>query len=225
MYSSWRVSELKAELTKRGASLRGRKAELVERLELYDRNFNFGSAENQSDDDAMEVPDVRTYRDINATSLLPHLTQTHIRQYFCFDDKKIKEAKALYESRYLVLARVSNVGENTFIKGYCKKTMKQLQYEVNLKLHKSGIPQESNCECPAGSGTEAKCKHVAVLLHGVEHMVHNKILLLHQVCTQKLQDFHMPKTRFTSSPIAAHQLPRNKAKKRFCPFPIQKVDK
>lgn len=31
MYFTWKVSELKAELKKQGASLRGKKAELVER--------------------------------------------------------------------------------------------------------------------------------------------------------------------------------------------------
>ncbi|CAG5032796.1 unnamed protein product [Parnassius apollo] len=157
MYSTWRVCELKAELKKRGASLRGRKADLVES-----------------------------------------------------DDKKLDKAKSLYESRYLILARASTVGDSTFVKGYCKKTMRALQYEVDVKIHKNGTPQESHCECPAGSGIEAKCKHVAVLLTGIEHMVHHKIILLHQVSTQRLQTFHMPKTPFTASPIAAHKLPKKK---------------
>ncbi|CAK1600553.1 unnamed protein product [Parnassius mnemosyne] len=103
--------------------------------------------------------------------------------------------------------------------------MKALQYEVDVKIHKNGTPQESHCECPAGSGIEAKCKHVAVLLTGIEHMVCHKIILLHQVSTQRLQTFHVPKTPFTASPIAAHKLPKKKNSKRFSPYPIHTIDK
>ncbi|CAG5046063.1 unnamed protein product [Parnassius apollo] len=128
MYSTWRVYELKAELKKRGASLRRRKADLVESAVM-----------------------------------------------------KFDNAKSLYESRYLILARASTVGDSTFVKGYCKKTMRALQFEIDVKIHKNGTPRESHCEYPAGSGIEAKCKHIALLLTGIEHMVHHKIILLHQV--------------------------------------------
>ncbi|XP_033725776.1 uncharacterized protein LOC117345032 isoform X2 [Pecten maximus] len=40
-YDGWKVERLKLELAKRGAVLRGRKADLIERLEAYDRNHNF----------------------------------------------------------------------------------------------------------------------------------------------------------------------------------------
>ncbi|XP_052747032.1 uncharacterized protein LOC112057632 isoform X1 [Bicyclus anynana] len=219
-------STVKAELKKRGASLKGKKADLVERLELYDQNFNFGNtAIPENDDPSMQVPDANTYWDINSNTMLPPLNELHIRQYFCFTNKKLDEAKTLYESRYLILARASNVGDTTFIKGVCKKTMKALQYEVHVKLHQNGTPQESHCECPAGSGVEAKCKHVGVLLHGIAHMVRDKVILLHQVCTQQLQTFHVPKGPFTASPLVAHKLPKKKPAKKFTPYPIQNICK
>ncbi|CAG4972391.1 unnamed protein product [Parnassius apollo] len=122
MYMTWRVCELKSELKKRGASLRGRKADLVERLELYDQNFNFGNTENQDEEDlTMNLPESNTYRDINSCTFLPPLTKMHIRNYFFCADKKLDKAKSLYESRYLILARASTVGDSTFVKGYCKK--------------------------------------------------------------------------------------------------------
>ncbi|XP_052743606.1 uncharacterized protein LOC128199203 [Bicyclus anynana] len=141
-YLTWRICELKAELKKRGASLKGKKADLVERLELYDQNFNFGNtAIPENDDPSMQVPDANTYWDINSNTMLPPLNELHIRQYFCFINKKLDEAKTLYESRYLIFARASNVGDATIIKGVCKKTMKALQYEVHVKLHQNGTPQ------------------------------------------------------------------------------------
>ncbi|XP_045781574.1 uncharacterized protein LOC123878445, partial [Maniola jurtina] len=38
---------------------------------------------------------------------------------------------------------------------YCKASMKQLQYEINIKLNNDGMPEEANCECAAGEGNEA----------------------------------------------------------------------
>lgn len=125
----------------------------------------------------------------------------------------------------MLVARSSSIGEFTYVKGSCKKTMKAVQYEVDVKLNKNGTPEESHCECPAGSGTEAKCKHVAVLLYGIQHMVDIKIILLHQVCTQKLQTFHVPKAPFTDSPLAAAKLPKRKPHKEFSPYPIYSLDK
>lgn len=52
--------------------------------------------------------------------------------------------------------------------------MKRLQYEVNVKLSKNGPPEESHCECPAGSGVNATCKHVVVLLLAIENMMQQK---------------------------------------------------
>lgn len=83
-----------------------------------------------------------------------------------------------------------------------------MQYEVNLKINNNGSPVEAHCECPAGSGTNATCKHVGVLLFAVDHMANDKIMLLQEVCTQRLQRFHVLKTRHTGSPLKANRLPR-----------------
>ncbi|GBP93797.1 hypothetical protein EVAR_62858_1 [Eumeta japonica] len=51
MYSTWNVEALKAKLRERGASLKGRKADLIERLEAYDRNQNFDAVQAEENDD------------------------------------------------------------------------------------------------------------------------------------------------------------------------------
>jgi len=40
-YGTWSISRLKNELSTRGAKVTGRKAELIERLEAYERNDDF----------------------------------------------------------------------------------------------------------------------------------------------------------------------------------------
>ncbi|CAH1647567.1 unnamed protein product [Spodoptera littoralis] len=149
----------------------------------------------------MQLPLSETYRDINSNTILPPLDKTMIRHYLCYKHKKIDTVVRLYESRHLLMARASVVGDNTFVKGYCRKTMKSLQYEVDIVLNINGNPEASHCECPAGSGTNALCKHVAVLLFGIKNMVREKNLLLQEVCTQKLQQFHVPKKLYTGTPV------------------------
>lgn len=131
----------------------------------------------------------------------------------------------LYETRHLLMARASVVGDNTFIKGYCRKTMKSLQYEVDILITKNGNPEASQCECPAGSGTNALCKHVAVVLFGIENMVREKVLLLQEVCTQKLQQFHVPKIPYTGTPVRAEKFYRRKRNLIFEPYTLRNIDR
>lgn len=127
--------------------------------------------------------------------------------YLCYRfDKKPDEGLRLYESRFLVVIRAASLDEHTFIKGLCKASMKRLQYETNLKLHESGQIEETSCECVAGSGITAHCKHVAMVLYAVEHMVREKVMIKHQMPTEKLQKFHVPKKVFASTPIKTSKL-------------------
>ncbi|GBP12646.1 hypothetical protein EVAR_10297_1 [Eumeta japonica] len=83
MYSTWNVEALKAKLRERGASLKGRKADLIERLEAYDRNQNFDAVQaEENDDPKMVLPDNDAYLDINSSMKLPPITKEHITLYF-----------------------------------------------------------------------------------------------------------------------------------------------
>jgi len=80
------VQKLKLELSKRGAKTGGRKAELIERLEAYDRNQNFQSFEVQlpSESPMPNWPDVHLFRSVTANhrDIMPQIHQTQIDQYF-----------------------------------------------------------------------------------------------------------------------------------------------
>lgn len=50
----------------------------------------------------------------------------------------MKKAIDLYKSRHLVTARSHIVTCDNDVKGICRKTMKNLYYEVNIKLDSYG---------------------------------------------------------------------------------------
>ena len=98
------VNELKKELSRRGAKTTGRKAELVARLEAYDRNDNFRSNDVQR---PAEVPmpawpEASQFRSIteNHRHLLPSLKQSHINQYVLYRQCQDKEENQVGENSY-----------------------------------------------------------------------------------------------------------------------------
>ncbi|CAF3710264.1 unnamed protein product [Rotaria socialis] len=56
---------------------------------------------------------------------------------------------------------------------------------------------ESTCECVAGNGPRAECKHLAALSFALVDYDQNK---LYEACTQRLQQWHQP-TRKSSNPV------------------------
>jgi hypothetical protein len=84
-YSKWTVVLLKVELSKRGARITGRKHELIERLEAYDRNDDF-SANTLQITDTMPMPSwpaITEFHTITTSDrdLLPAVTLPHIQLY------------------------------------------------------------------------------------------------------------------------------------------------
>lgn len=113
-------------------------------------------------------------------------------------------------------ARWSSDGIFFYVRGECKASMKKVAYFVDLKITSEGNVEESHCDCTAGSGVHATCKHVYVLLCGVHEITEKKTIKLHQSCTQKIMDFHRPKKIFYNSPIAAANMPTKR--KRSCNY-------
>lgn len=126
----------------------------------------------------------------------------------------------MYESRHLVTARVAESGSYTFFRGQCRASMKKLMYVVDLKIRwaeDACTIEESHCECAAGHGLEAHCKHVLILMIGIEHMVRYKCITLYQVCTQQLMTFKRPKP-FYASPMECHKIGKRRMETNFDPI-------
>jgi len=100
---------------------------------------------------------------------------------------------------------------------------KKVVYNVVLKISPDGLINGTHCECAAGEGGTAHCKHVVVCLLGVEDMVRTKSIVLRQVCTQELQSFHKPKKSYQGTPLKAQCLQNKKRKvpAQFDPRPVK----
>ncbi|CAG4952532.1 unnamed protein product [Parnassius apollo] len=68
-------------------------------------------------------------RTLIAPRYCKRLPKKHIQCYFDRFNRNISDAVKLYESRYLLILRSTTFVEDTYLKGFCKASMKQLQYE------------------------------------------------------------------------------------------------
>lgn len=101
--------------------------------------------------------------------------------------KSTAKGKKMYEGLYLWLARHCDSNGTCFVKGKCHAEMrKRMMYFVDAEIDPT--PREirnAYCECTVGSGTTAPCKHLFVVLFGVNDMKHNKKILLRATCTEQ----------------------------------------
>ena len=73
----------------------------------------------------------------------------------------------------------------------------QVSYYYKIKLEKqSGGPVNSKCECPAGKGPHATCKHIAAVLLMAQCFSEKGDILVEKTCTQGLQTFHQPRSYY-----------------------------
>ena len=116
--------------------------------------------------------------------------------------------------------------DTTHVRGQCCDEMKKsVSYVVDVQLNKGGgAIVEGQCECAAGVGPHAVCKHVVAILFAVHDFSVNGNLKLQLTCTQKLQTFHKAKP-FLASPVKAAELKighsnTNTANLHFDPRPV-----
>ena len=91
--SKWKVIHYQRALAARGAKVSGRKKDLVERLESYERNDNFGATPiiDDSRDPLPNFPDISKFRTLVASQQrdIPKLSRPHIEHYFTFLKKQL----------------------------------------------------------------------------------------------------------------------------------------
>jgi hypothetical protein len=118
--------------------------------------------------------------------------------------------EAMYKDKFLEYVRCCKRDDIFFFKGLVHAQMyKKVTYNVYVKITNEAVIEASHCECAAGEGGSAHCKHVIVLLLGIEQMVHEGNIILRQACTQQLQTFHKPKKKYQGTPLKAASLQRN----------------
>lgn len=177
-------------------------------MESYDRNANFGrDAVPDKPEWHMTVPDQATYRDIHQDSPIPKLKLANIENFLIINNSSLQDkAKALYNDGFLLYARYSPSNDSIFIHSKCHAEMKKTTtYYVDIKLDKDGIVQETQCDCGAGMGPDAHCKHVQTVLWGMLQWSTNGEIKTEETCTQRLQTFHKAK-KFKGSPVKCADL-------------------
>ncbi|XP_046328487.2 uncharacterized protein LOC124112432 [Haliotis rufescens] len=220
-YLLWSVPKLKCALFQRKASTAGRKLELIERLESYDRNDDFvGPSVSipRPDDTSWPVSGFQQLMPSHR-QLLPPISKETIEGYFIYrmagDNQAAHDIKAI-EKGYLmfegdrVLACSVNIRASTdvYLSGIVSASMKnKVTYNYKLKVEKTGEPVNSHCECPAGKGPHSTCKHIAAVLLMLEHFISTGSVQVGKSCTENLQLFHKPKKSYKGSPVTAAELP------------------
>ena len=138
------------------------------RLVSYEKNQNFGKVETLEPEYAMTIPDATTYADVNSDSNFPETELDHVHRYLPQHDKSLDERiHRLYNEKFLRYFRMSTVNDNVFIKSSCHAEMKKgVCYTIDIELNTGGSVLETQCECAAGMGPQAHCKHVCATLYG-----------------------------------------------------------
>jgi uncharacterized Zn finger protein len=140
----------------------------------------------------MTLPDPTSYRDVISRLHVPNVTLKSINDYLhanqkTFDDKY----KKLYEQRYVRYVRVSSFDRLHYITGKVWAEMrKSVCYKIDISLDCHGIISEAQCECGAGQGPSAHCKHVLTVMYGLHRLSTDGTVVTEQTCTQVLQTFH-----------------------------------
>lgn len=194
------------------------------RLAAYDRNNNFQmtlSVEESSaiiDASHIQWPPGDTFNSVQVTSIVPSIDIVHINNYF-LKVYKFEEGMSMcatvhrkgynmMKSNFLLALTESKNDEYVFYRAQVNSEMtKALTYFVKLVLVLDGSIAEASCECIAGKGNGAVCKHVAVVCYALLHLKEQGKLCIKNTCTDKKQTWHMPKkARLDISPKKAENL-------------------
>ena len=161
----------------------------------------------------MTLPDYGLYTDIINKSQIPVVPPASLTAYLQSNNKSFDEkCRLLYEQRYLRYVRVVRWNDLYYIASSVWAEMKKhTNYKVDICIDAHGIVQEAQCECGAGQGPSAHCKHIVTVLYGLQKLCADEVILTEQTCTQVLQTFHQAKP-YTGSPMSTadlHDLRKN----------------
>ena len=137
-YGTWTLIRLRDECRNRNARISGKKAQLVERLEAYDRNQNFTKQDDVSPSFEMEIPESTLYKDLHGDVNIPSISLDSLQTYLKTADKTLdSKAKNLYDEQFLICLRFAKT-DDVYIKARCAAEMsKKLIYEIDISMNKN----------------------------------------------------------------------------------------
>lgn len=157
----------------------------------------------------MKVPDPMSYQDLNSDKKFAAVSMEGIVSYLATFEKYFDNTPvSLYKEKYLCYIRMHDSEDQDcyFVKSACRAEMKKsVVYLVDIRVSRGGEILESQCECGAGMGPTAHCKHVCTLLYACYVFSLTGSVNVESTCTEKLQSFHQVK-KYTGSPSKARDL-------------------
>lgn len=82
---------------------------------------------------------------------------------------------------------------------------KKVIYNVDVSVDDHGVLLECQCDCGAGMGPEAHCKHVCLVIYALVKFTQSKHITVRKTCTEMLQTFHKAK-KYKGRPLEAKEL-------------------
>ena len=180
------------------------------RLEAYDK-FNL-AADVQEDEVEDSMPWTGSeLQPITSAFVCPPVSLDQIWDFFNGGEENFgihPSALSMYRERWLVGMVAAIENNRVFFRAVVRSEMrKQVRYVVMLRTDASGTILNAHCECTAGAGKQAKCKHVATALYGVEAQARTGHMLTERTCTDVAQTWHVPRRNAaTSSPRKAQNM-------------------
>lgn len=170
---------------------------LGSRLEFLDVN-ECTEPEPLYTDYEMTTPDSACYKDLHEgmKDEFSGLSSEKIDNFLWQFEKKIEMDKwsLMHKERYIRNIRLAKQGDGIFIKGRVWAEMsKNTSYALDIKLDSYFVPEELQCQCSAGAGPTAHCKHVCVVLYALNDFSKGIPIITDTTCTQRLQTFHHSK--------------------------------
>lgn len=163
-------------------------------------------------------PPDNTFCSVQKESAVPQIDIVDINEYF-LRVYKGQEGMSMYSAVHrkgfnmmkenFLISLIQSVDKNLFFyRGQVNSEMtKSLTYFVRLIINLEGSILEGNCECIAGKGNAAICKHVATVLYAILKFKECGTWFIRKTCTEVKQIWHMPKrSRIDVSPKKAEQL-------------------
>ena len=124
------------------------------------------------------------------------------------DLKAIQKGKDLLESNTVLACSMNVKPSHVFFTGMTAAAMKtKVSYNYRLVVSTEGDLVNADCECPAGKGPSASCKHVACVALMLKSFVSDGTMTLSKSCTEMLRSFHKPRKSHKGSPVKGESLP------------------
>ena len=155
----------------------------------------------------MMTPDPQLYKDLHSDKTFQGCTASEISTFLSkFNKTTDKKGRDMYTDGFIQYMKVTFHDSHWFVRSSVKASMiKSVKYVVDVMIGQDRSVVESQCECAAGMGPDAHCKHVCAVLFACADFMKLGTYKTELTCTQKLQTFHRAKPH-KGSPLKARQL-------------------